>query len=54
MRALVVLPTPRTPGEEERVGDAVLRDGVRERPRDVLLADQLFEDCGRYLRARTR
>ena len=43
MRAVVVLPTPRGPGEEERVRDATGRDRRLQRPRDVLLADDVRE-----------
>ena len=46
MRASVVLPTPRVPGEEVRVVQALRLERVGERRDDVRLADDLLEDPG--------
>ena len=43
MRAALVLPTPRAPVNRNAWWTRFCGDGVRERPRDVLLADQLRE-----------
>ena len=43
MRAVVVLPFPRGAGEEVRVPDATVADGVAECGGDVVLADELTE-----------
>ena len=43
MRAVVVLPTPRGPGEDERLRDALRGDRVAERLRDAALADDVIE-----------
>jgi len=40
------LPDAARPGEEERVGDALLRDRVPQRRRDVLLPDDVLEPLG--------
>ena len=42
-RALVVLPTPRTPVKRKACAIRPARDGVRERARDVVLPDQVLE-----------
>ena len=43
MRAMVVLPTPRVPGEQECVMHAALRQRVAQRHAHVLLPDQFGE-----------
>ena len=43
MRAVVVLPTPRGAGEDERLGDAAARERVAKRGGDGLLADDVLE-----------
>ena len=43
MRAVVVLPTPRGPAEDERLGDAVGGNRVAQRLRDAALADDVIE-----------
>ena len=43
MRAALVLPTPRTPGEQVAVGDAAALDGVGEDAGDVLLPHHVRE-----------
>ena len=46
MRASVVLPVPRVPGEQVRVVQALGLERVDERRDDVRLADDLLEDPG--------
>ena len=43
IRAVVVLPRAARTGKHERVGDAAAGDGVAQRPRHRLLADDLVE-----------
>ena len=43
MRAVVVLPTPRGPGKDERLRQPAGRDGVLQRVDDAALADDVFE-----------
>ena len=43
MRAVVVLPTPRTPGEHPGLRDAAGLEGVRQGADHRLLADQVLE-----------
>jgi hypothetical protein len=52
---MVVLPVLCAVRGEKRYACAMrfLLDGVRERLRDVLLADTSAKRCGRYLRAMT-
>ena len=45
-RAVDVFPTPRGPRQEVGGGDAAFGDGVRERARDRLLADEIGEEAG--------
>ena len=51
MRAVVVLPTPRTPGEHEGMGDAAGGEGVGQGAHQRLLPDQAGE-IGRAVFAR--
>ena len=43
MRAVVVLPTPRGPGKDERLREPAGRDRVLQRVDDAALADDVFE-----------
>ena len=49
IRAVVVFPDTADSGEQERVRDPVLLDGVSQGPGDGLLPDKVLEDLGTIL-----